>query len=196
MSQSNSLEQPDLRFEFLVKSGRLAVVPIFKSTYERRDSLRSDVPNGSILWRDHVVMWDQDVRRTVDYLATRADVDTTRVGYFSASWGSAQAPIILATEPRFRAAVLYVAGLTMERGRPEVDPLNFLPRVRVPVLMLDGRYDYYFPVERAQQPFFRWLGTPAGRKRYLVYDGGHDVPREVLIAQSLAWFDRYLGPVP
>jgi hypothetical protein len=29
-----------------------------------------------------------------------------------------------------------------------------------------------------------------------VYDGGHDVPREVLIAQSLAWFDRYLGPVP
>jgi hypothetical protein len=35
---------------------------------------------------------------------------------------------MLAIEPRFKAGVLYVAGLQMERARPEADPLNFLPR--------------------------------------------------------------------
>ena len=38
--------------------------------------------------------------------------------------------INLAVEPRFKAAMLYVAGLTMERGRPEVDPINYLPRIK------------------------------------------------------------------
>ena len=32
-------------------------------------------------------------------------------------------------------------------------------------------------------------------KRWVVYDGGHTVPRTELIAETLAWLDRYLGPV-
>jgi formylglycine-generating enzyme required for sulfatase activity/dienelactone hydrolase len=180
---------------FVVKSGRAFVLPILKSTFERADSLHSDIADGSIFWRDHVVMWAKDIRRTVDYLATRADVDTTRLGYFGASWGSNQAPLSLALEPRFKAAVLLVGGLTMERGRPEADPLNFLPRVTVPVLMLNGKYDFFFPLERSQKHFFRLLGTPNADKKHLVYEGGHDVPRIAWVTESLAWFDRYLGPV-
>lgn len=49
--------------------------------------------------------------------------------------------------------MLYVAGLTMERGRPEVEPINYLPRIRSPVLMLNGKYDCFFPSETAQKPF-------------------------------------------
>jgi pimeloyl-ACP methyl ester carboxylesterase len=83
----------------------------------------------------------------------------------------------------------------MERGKPEVDPINFLPRVTVPVLMLNGKYDHFFPVETSQKPFYRLLGTPPDRKRYVVYEGGHSVPREKLISETLVWLDRYLGPV-
>jgi dienelactone hydrolase len=135
------------------------------------------------------------MRRTLDYLSTRADMDTSRFAYFGYSWGSNMAPINLAVDPRFKAAVLYVAGLTMERGRAEVDPFNYLPRVTQPVIMLDGKYDFYFPVEIAQKPFFNNLGTPADRRKYLVYEGGHDVPRTELIKETLAWLDKYLGPV-
>jgi dienelactone hydrolase len=180
---------------FLVRDGRAVVLPIFKSTYERGDSLVSDDADTTIFWRDHVVMWTQDLRRTVDYLATRADVDTARLAYFGYSWGSVIAPLSLVLEPRPKTAVLYAAGLDMARGRPEVDPLNFLPRVRVPVLMLNGKYDYFYPTGTSQEPFFRLLGTPPEHKRHLVYAGGHDVPRTELIAQTLAWLDRYLGPV-
>ena len=91
--------------------------------------------------------------------------------------------------------MLNVAGLTMERSRPEVDPFNYLPRVTQPVLMLNGKYDFFFPVETAQRPFFDNLGTAADRKKWVVYEGGHDVPRTELIAQSLRWLDTYLGPV-
>jgi dipeptidyl aminopeptidase/acylaminoacyl peptidase len=103
--------------------------------------------------------------------------------------------IIPAIEPRLKTAVLYMAGLTMERGRDEVEPVNYLPRVRIPVLMLNGKYDFFFPVKTAQEPFYRLLGTPAADKRYIVYEGGHDVPRTQLIKETLAWLDKYLGPV-
>jgi dienelactone hydrolase len=140
-------------------------------------------------------MWAKDYRRTLDYLATRPEFDSAKIGYFGISWGGFLGGLIPAVEPRVKAVVLYVAGLGMEKARPEVDVLNFLPRVTQPTLMLNGREDYFFPVETGQQPFFRALGTPAADKSYKVYDGGHDVPRTELIKESLAWFDKYLGPV-
>jgi predicted esterase len=195
ISMSNSVERRDQVASFAVKSGRALVLPILKSTYERRDSLVSDLPDSSIFWREHVIMWVKDMRRTLDYLSTRADMDTSRFAYFGYSWGANQAPINLVVEPRFKTAVLYVAGLTMERSRPEVDPYNYLSRVRVPVLMLNGKYDFFFPLETAQRPFFDALGTPADRKKWIVYEGGHDVPRTELIKETLGWLDAHLGPV-
>ena len=192
---SSSGERRDQVASFVVKTGRALVLPILKSTYERRDSLVSDLPDSTIFWRDHVVMWTKDIRRTLDYLSTRADMDTSRFAFFGYSWGANQAPINLVVEPRFKAAVLYVAGLTMERGRPETDEVNYLPRVKLPVLMLNGKYDFFFPLETAQRPFFDMLGTPADRKKWIVYEGGHDVPRTELIKETLSWLDTYLGPV-
>ena len=50
------------------------------------------------------------------------------------------------------------------------------------------------PREISQKPFFQMLGTPAEQKKYIVYEGGHDVPRTALITETLAWLDKYLGP--
>ena len=195
INTAQSTNTLDPRVSFVPKSGRAVVLPIFKSTFERGDSLKSDVPTNSIFWRDHVVMWVKDYRRTLDYLSTRAEFDTTKFAYFGFSWGGNMGAIIPAVEPRIKASVLTVAGFTMERSRPEVDPLHYLPRVRTPVIMLNGRHDFFFPMETAQEPFYQLIGSPAEHKRYIVYEGGHDVPRTQLIAESLAWLDKYLGPV-
>jgi pimeloyl-ACP methyl ester carboxylesterase len=103
--------------------------------------------------------------------------------------------VILAIEPRFRVAVLNVAGLNFRRAQPEVDDFNYMPRVRAPVLMLNGRYDNTFPLETAARPMFELLGTPADRKRFVVVEGVHYVPRHELIRETLNWFDRFLGTV-
>ncbi len=190
-----STTRRDMTASFVVKSGRAFVLPIYKSTYERSDTLTSDLPSESILWRDHVVMWGKDYCRTLDYLSSRSDIDTTKFAYFGYSWGGNMGGVIPAIEPRIKASVLYVAGLTMERGRPETDPINFLPHIHIPVIMLNGKYDFFFPTETAQKPFFERLGTAAADKKWVVYEGGHDVPRPRLIAEALAWLDQYLGPV-
>jgi eukaryotic-like serine/threonine-protein kinase len=184
-----------LLLDYLVKGGRLVVWPIFKGMFDRNVGLITDSPQETSAYRDLMVMMVKDARRTVDYLATRPDVDTSRIAYSGYSFGGRVSPPILALEPRFKAAVLVVTGLKMERTRAEVDPLNFLPRVRQPLIMLNGRHDYFFPVETAQKPFFEYLGTPAEHKRWVVYPEAHTVPRTEAVRQTMMWLDRYLGPV-
>jgi dienelactone hydrolase len=192
-SSSQSLQT--WTFDFIVKSGRAVVYPVYKSTYERGDSLRSDYAEETNAYKDHVIMWAKDLRRSIDYLATRADIDSTRLAYYGVSWGGYLGGLMPAVEPRLKASILVVAGLEFQRGFPEVEPINFLPRIRIPVLMLNGQYDHYFPVESSQRPFFRLLGTPPERKRMVISEGGHTVPRTQWVRETLDWLDRYLGPV-
>lgn len=195
--QLRSSDTPQMlrQFDFIIKSGRAVLFPVFKSMFERGDGLESTVPNETITYREHVIMWIKEVRRSIDYLQTRPDIDTGKLAYFGLSWGGRMAGIALAVENRFKTAVLYVAGFRFPRSMPEVDPFNFVSRVTIPVIMLNGRYDHYFPVETAQKPMFMLLGTPNKDKKWIVYDGGHFVPRDQLIKETLAWLDRYLGPV-
>ncbi len=180
---------------FIIKSGRAVMWPIYKSTFERGDGLDFDYPDESNLFKDHVIMWAKDLGRSIDYLETRDDIDADKLAFFGDSWGGYLGAVMLAVEERFDAGVLFVGGFVFQRAQPEVDQINFVPRITLPVLMLNGRYDFFFPVETAQKPFFDLLGTPPEHKRLYISEGGHDVPRTELIKETLNWLDRYLGPV-
>ena len=182
-------------FDFIMKSGRALLFPVYKSTYERGDGLNSSLPNETNSNKEHVIQWAKDLRRSVDYLESRSDIDADKLAYYGYSWGGRLGGLMLAVEGRFKTGILYVAGLRSQKQKPEVDPFNFVSRVRVPVLMLNGRYDSFFPHETSQVPMFKLLGTAAEHKRHLIYDTGHSVPRNQLIKESLEWLDRYLGPV-
>jgi pimeloyl-ACP methyl ester carboxylesterase len=181
--------------DFVVKSGRAVLYPVYKGTYQRSDSLSTDVQDTTNFYRDHVIMWAKDLRRGIDYLETRPELSTGQLAYYGISWGGAMGGLMPAVEPRIRVSVLYVAGLGFERARPEVDPVNFLPRISIPTLMLNGRYDFFFPVETSQVPMFRLLGTPPDQKRHVVEDGSHFVARTRLIQETLTWLDKY-QPLP
>jgi eukaryotic-like serine/threonine-protein kinase len=181
--------------DFVVKSGRAVLYPVYKGTYQRSDSLATDKQDSTTFYRDHVIMWAKDLRRAIDYAETRSELATDHLAYYGVSWGGALGGLMPAVEPRIKVSVLIVAGLGFERARPEVDPFNFLPRITIPTLMLNGRYDFFFPIETAQRPMFRWLGTPADQKRYVVEEGSHYVPRTRQIQETLAWLDRY-QPLP
>jgi dienelactone hydrolase len=181
--------------DFIIKSGRAVLYPVYKGTYQRSDSLDTDVEDTSNFYRDHVVMWAKDLRRGVDYLETRPEVATGHLAYYGLSWGGAMGGLLPAVEPRIKVSALYVAGLDFERARPEVEPINFLPRIKIPTLMINGRYDFFFPLETSQIPMFRLLGTPPGQKRHVVEEGSHFVPRTRLIQEILTWLDKY-QPLP
>jgi len=61
--------------------------------------------------------------------------------------------------------------------------------------MINGRYDYFFPLQSSQNVMFRSLGTPEKDKRHAVFDAGHVPPYNELIKETLDWLDRYQGPV-
>ena len=191
----SSVEVGTATFNFILKSGRALVYPIYKSTYERGDGLTSDNQDRSRNYRDHVLMWTQDLARALDYVETRKDLDATRIAFHGVSWGGALGPLIAAVEPRIRAVVLVSGGLEFQATLPEVDPLNYAPRVRQPTLMINGRYDFFFPVETSQLPLFRLLGTPARDKRQVIAEGGHWPPQDLLVKETIDWLDRYLGTV-
>jgi cephalosporin-C deacetylase-like acetyl esterase len=182
-------------FDFLVQGGRAVIYPVYKGTYERDDGTRFSDPDPSNRYKEHVIQWQREVSRTVDYLGTRSDIDTTKVAYLGFSWGGRLGGVVLAIEPRFKAAVLNVAGLNFRSAQPEVDDINYMPRVRTPVLMLNGLHDNTFPLETGARPMFDLLGTPPEHKRHVIAGGVHYVPRTTLIRETLAWLDRYLGPV-
>jgi hypothetical protein len=181
--------------DFIVKSGRAVLYPVYKGTYQRSDSLSTDVQDSTTFYRDHVIMWAKDLRRAIDYAEIRPELATDHLTYYGVSWGGAMGGLMPAVEPRIKVSVLLVAGLGFERARPEVDPINFLSRITIPTLMLNGRYDFFFPMETSQVPMFRLLGTPTDQKRYVVEDGSHYVPRTRLIQETLTWLDRY-QPLP
>jgi formylglycine-generating enzyme required for sulfatase activity/cephalosporin-C deacetylase-like acetyl esterase len=202
---SDALDQ-GLMFDLLIrpflKSGRAVLYPVYKGTHERNGG-RSDYYRDLHLsgdptqeFADYQVALVRDVQRSVDYLASRSDIDRRRLVFEGMSWGGYVAPMVLAVEQRFAAAVLIAGGFDPGvRPRPEVDLPNYAPRVRLPVLMLNGRYDMVVPLESAARPMFDLLGTSLENKMLRVYDSDHFPPRDEFIRESLAWLDKYLGPV-
>lgn len=185
--------------ELFTRSGRAFVFPVYWDTFVRQQRLRP--PRTRQYMKDRIIRHHRELVRCLDYLETRPDFDKNKIAYQGSSWGAWAGPIHLALEKRFKAANFIGAGFywemySSERGSPEWDVINFLPRVRAPILMQNGRYDIYFPLETNAGHFFRFLGTPDKDKRLRIYPTGHAV--EILNSYRRDLFeflDAYLGPV-
>ena len=125
-------------------------------------------------------------RRVLDYLATRADIDTARIGVLGLSLGGMTAFYLGTVDTRLKAAV---TGLTpLWRGGDVTSPANYASRVQMPMLMLMGRQDSYYTTEHVDQ-VYGLLGSKS--KHVIWYDVGHRLP-EVYASDAADWFRRYL----
>jgi len=169
--------------------------PIYEDTYERR--VKFSLPGGAQniqLTTD----WYKDAARSLDYLATRSDIDSGKLAYLGVSMGSAEG-VIAGTllQDRLKTTILLDGGFFLDQPPSGGDPADFVPRMKKPVLMVNGRYDFTFPLEKSQNPLFTMLGTPEKDKRHIVLDTPHDVTdqRPQLTKAVLDWLDQYLGRV-
>jgi pimeloyl-ACP methyl ester carboxylesterase len=169
------------------------MIPVLKGHYQRRYAKPAAGPHEA---RDRLLVESKDFRRSIDYLASRPDVDHDRLGVYGASLG-VRVPLLAVGEQRLKAAVLINSGLFFSRRQlPEADPLHFLPRFHVPTLVVGGRYDFLFPLETSMGPMFRLLGAPEKDKRLVLWEGGHIAHHDkIIVKETLDWLDRYLGPV-
>jgi len=183
--------------EFIVKNGRAALCPVYHGTYERQDISpgASDFGVDTHQYTEFLVKLVKDFKRSVDYLETRSDINKERLAYCGFSWGARLGNIIPAVEDRLKSSVLVLGGLPDYKKRPEADEINYATQVKIPTLMLNGKYDFTFPLETSVKPMYELLGTPDEHKELKLYETDHFIPKNELIMEILAWLDRYLGPV-
>jgi dienelactone hydrolase len=149
-----------------------------------------------------------DLRRAVDLLRSRPDVDPERIGYLGYSYGGAMGGLLAGVEHRLAAFVLMVGdgglvehargpdepGLlsSLEPRRREVwleamkpiEPLTWIRQASAPLLFLSARHDQLVPPRDAA----RYQRAAPNPKQIRWYDSDHFLPPR-------AWCDaaRFLG---
>jgi pimeloyl-ACP methyl ester carboxylesterase len=192
-----SLEIGPPAMDFIPRSGRVLIEPIFEGTFQRNDGRTVQRWSAASSRTQMLVHWVQELGRVFDYLEERPDFDASRVAYLGLSFGAGITTGLLPYETRFRAAVLYSGGFGKQEPQTSIDGRTAVARrIRLPLLMLGGRHDFANPVAQ-QEAFFNAHGTPVEHKRFLVFENaGHwPLPMNDVIRETVDWLDRYLGPV-
>jgi pimeloyl-ACP methyl ester carboxylesterase len=185
----------DDRMAPFVKSGRAAFGVVLKGYIGRLRPAGTERPEPmSVEYLERVVDRMIDLRRGLDYLETRADIDRTRIGFYGPSGGAMIGLILAAIEPRYRAVILSGSGLPLENTRviAQANPANFASHIRAPKLMVQGRYDEDSPLRTTAEPLFKLLSEP---KQLYMYEGGHVPPIETVISAASGWLDEMMGRV-
>lgn len=159
-----------------------------------------------------------DLRRGVDFLEIRSEIDNSRIGYVGGSMGGILGAIFIGVEDRIKAAILIVPGGNMslmiresehpaippirkrieelgltygdvQRMMNPVEPLNFIGRFSPkPVQFHIGRFDKIVPAEAGRQ-----LADKAGEpKQVYWYDAGHSLPLDLVAIRALSFLNENL----
>ena len=185
----------DDRMAPFVRGGRAAFGVVLEGYIERLRPAGFVRPlSSTVEFAEIVAGRVTDLRRGLDYLETRKDLDMTRVGVLAPSAGSVLGLIVAALETRYHALVFIGAGIpaTYRGISATANPINFASYIRAPKLILQGRYDEDTPLRTATEPFFKLLSEP---KLLTLYDGGHVPSLEVLMSTTMPWLEEQLGRV-
>ena len=177
-----------------IKAGRAVMVVVPKYAIER------DVPapppadeRGPVWLRNTVLRHVAEFRMGLDYLETREEIDMSRIAHIGFSWGAVRRALIFnAVEPRIRSSIFIGGGLIPTDRLPEINAVNFVPRITAPVLVLTGRYDEVIPYEPAARALFEQLTAP---KRLELVETGHLPPVEIRNPIISEFLDETLGPL-
>lgn len=168
--------------------------------------------------RDALIQTVIDLRRGLDYLQTRKEIDPDRIGYIGASMGGIIGSMFAGVDERVKAPVLLVAGgnwkILMEqsalslwrdaaKNNPQqveealrvmdvVDPIHWVGRIAPrPVLFINGDADNIVPVE-SNKALHEAAREP---KKIVWYKGGHVPPPSdwfTVVNEVMRWLDTHL----
>jgi dienelactone hydrolase len=159
------------------------------------------VAGGALLVGETMIAWRVwDVMRTLDYIATRAELDSSRVGLMGISGGGTVTVFSTAVEPRIRVAMVsgylntfrdsvgslahcidnYVPGILNWAEMYDVAGL-IAPR---PLFVESGEKDNIFPIAASVESFKRV------RDIYTVFGAADRVEQEVFPGEHSFWGKR------
>ena len=180
------------QFKYLIDEGYAIFHPIYFNTYSRERVINTWLPNESEEYKEMIVKWGQDYKRSLDYLETRKDFKFENLSYYGYSLGSRYANIFLAIDDRVKSAFIVVGGLRMQRSKKEIDEHYYLRRVKTPIFHIVGKLDATLGYEDVYLPWKKLVGTDLKDLRTLELDGfGHGIPKDTIVKYHKSWIEKY-----
>ena len=179
-----------------IRAGRAVFAIVFKGSAERAFGGGWEPPAPpSVRFRDLMVLHGTELRRAVDYLETRDDIDKRRIAYVALSWGAGSRLPLAAIDDRFRAVVLIGGGIDerLQPTLPEASSINFAPYIRPSKLLLNGDMDEEHPWQTRGLPLWNLLREP--KQLVLIPGVGHIPPLQDRVPAINRFLDQTLGPV-
>jgi dienelactone hydrolase len=129
-----------------------------------------------------------DYRRGLDYLKTRPEIDSTRIGAFGYSMGGTQTFLLTGVDGRIKAAVACATPVD-KSPTSLIAPRNIARAIDSrPFLMIAGRNDEMCPPAEAER-VLRTMGSPAAKLSF--FEGTHHL-RPDFVPQAVRWFKDHL----
>jgi dienelactone hydrolase len=170
--------------------------------------------------RDNYIQAVIDLRRGIDLLLTRSDVDPNRIAYVGHSSGARWGAVLSAVDKRLKAVVLMAgvpkeATILLESDDPDyiefrtntpkeqldnyfkivsvLDAINYVPYAApVPLLFQFARFEQYFN-EASMLKYARAASEP---KLVKWYDAGHGLNDVKALIDRADWLQRRIGIKP
>ncbi len=168
--------------------------------------------------RDAFVQTVIDLRRAIDFLQSRPEIDGKRIGYIGLSMGGILGGILAGVDERVQAPILVVAGgdwgylfsnsqhptaVQLREKNPElfknpqkinevvgpIDPVNWVARIAPrPLLMINGKDDPIVPKECTERLF-----AAAKEPKEIVWlEGGHMPQPDAVLRKVDEWLTKHL----
>ena len=153
--------------------------------------------------RDIIAQTVFDLRRSVDFLETRNEIDASRISFYGISLGGIIGTIFSGVDPRVKAPVIALAGgnLNLMFGLDAfneetreffsiIDPINYVEEIAPrPLLMINAENDEVIaPV--TSKLLFKKARDP---KNIIWYPSRHrDLPVDKAYADGISWFQKHL----
>lgn len=159
-----------------------------------------------------------DLRRAIDFLQSRQEIDGKRIGYIGLSMGGILGGILAGVDERVKVPILVVAGgdwgylfsssqhpsaVQLREKKPEIfknpqkinellgpiDPVNYVGRIAPrPLLMINGKDDTVVPKECTDRLF----AAAKEPKEILWLEGGHMPQPDAVLRKVDEWFTKHL----
>ncbi len=146
----------------------------------------------SVQFADYTAREVKEMMRGVDYLETRPDIDRARICFYAFSAGAGSGVVLAGVEHRYRSVLIMGSGIWPSEVTDiaAANRIHFAPRIKGPILMVQGRYDESAPLESMARPLFNLMREP---KRLEIYEGSHMPTQAVQIPIINKWLDETLG---
>ncbi len=168
--------------------------------------------------RDAFIQTVIDLRRGIDFLQSRQEIDGKRIGYIGLSMGGILGGILAGVDERVQAPILIVAGgdwgylfansqhpnaVQLREKNPELfknpqkinelvgpmDPVNWVARISPrPLLMINGKDDQIVPKECTERLF----AAAREPKEILWLEGGHMPQPDAVLRKVDEWLSKHL----